>query len=79
MTAQEPSSIQLRDVTSQTGITFTHTDGSSGQRYIVESVCCGLALLDYDGDGDVDIYFSQWLTIGRRPNGSSTAKCPLPK
>ncbi len=64
MTAQEPSSIQLRDVTSQTGITFTHTDGSSGQRYIVESVSCGLALLDYDGDGDVDIYFLNGAPLG---------------
>ena len=33
-------SILLRDVTRETGITFVHTDGSSGRRYIVESVCC---------------------------------------
>jgi enediyne biosynthesis protein E4 len=51
------SPIQLRDVTRETGIAFVHTDGSSGHRYIVETVSCGLALLDYDGDGDVDIYF----------------------
>ncbi|MCZ7639950.1 MAG: CRTAC1 family protein [Verrucomicrobia bacterium] len=49
--------IQLRDVTRETGITFRHTDGSSGRRYIVETVSCGLATFDYDGDGDVDIYF----------------------
>lgn len=49
--------IVLHDVTSETGIDFIHTDGSSGQRYIVESVASGLALFDYDGDGDVDIYF----------------------
>jgi len=55
--AETPSPIQLRDVTRQTGITFVHTDGSSGRRYIVESVSCGLATFDYDGDGDVDIYF----------------------
>ena len=50
-------SIALRDVTGETGITFRHTDGSSGQRYIVESVSSGLALFDYDRDGYVDIYF----------------------
>ena len=49
--------IVFRDVTAQTGITFRHTDGSSGRRYIVETVTAGLATFDYDGDGDVDIYF----------------------
>jgi hypothetical protein len=49
--------IRFVDVTEQTGITFKHTDGSSGNRYIVESVSAGLALFDYDGDKDIDIYF----------------------
>jgi hypothetical protein len=49
--------IHLSDVTDQTGITFRHTDGSSGRRYIVETVASGLALFDYDGDGNVDLYF----------------------
>ncbi len=49
--------IQLRDVTAHTGITFQHTDGSNGNYYIVESVSSGLALFDFDGDGDIDIYF----------------------
>jgi len=58
LTASESACpILLRDVTRQTGVDFVHTDGSSGRRYIVETVCCGLALLDYDGDGDVDLYF----------------------
>ena len=50
-------SIVFRDVTKETGITFRHTDGSSGKRYLVESVASGMALFDYDTDGDVDIYF----------------------
>ncbi len=49
--------ITLRDVTAETGIAFQHTDGSGGRRYIIETVCCGLALFDYDRDGDVDVYF----------------------
>jgi len=49
--------IMFSDVTRETGISFRHCDGSSGQRYIVESVSSGLALLDYDRDGDIDIYF----------------------
>jgi len=49
--------IQLTDVSRQSGISFVHTDGSSGQRYIVETVTAGLALFDYDNDGDIDIYF----------------------
>lgn len=49
--------IQLRDVTRQTGISFIHTDGHSGQYYIVETITAGIALLDYDGDGLIDIYF----------------------
>ncbi len=57
--AQPPDQprIELTDVTAQTGITFRHTDGGSGHRYIVESVVAGLALFDYDKDGLIDIYF----------------------
>ncbi|MHC4741212.1 MAG: FG-GAP repeat domain-containing protein, partial [Planctomycetota bacterium] len=55
--AAADSGIVLNDVTKQTGIMFEHTDGSSGEYYIVETVSAGLALFDYDNDGDVDIYF----------------------
>ncbi|MBL7153499.1 MAG: CRTAC1 family protein [Phycisphaerae bacterium] len=49
--------ITLRDVTKETGITFTHTDGGGGELYVMEPMTGGLALFDYDRDGDVDIYF----------------------
>jgi enediyne biosynthesis protein E4 len=51
-----PAPITLIDVSGQTGITFRHTDGAYGQRYIMETVTAGLALFDYDGDGLIDIY-----------------------
>ena len=55
--AASPGPIQLCDVTRETGITFKHTDGSSGRRYIVEAMSAGLALFDYNADGRIDIYF----------------------
>ena len=57
--APEPRAcpIQFRDVTLEAGITFVHTDGSGGKRYIVETVASGLATFDYDNDGLIDIYF----------------------
>lgn len=70
--AQVP--ICLRDVTPQTGITFRHTDGSSGRRYIVETVSAGLASFDYDGDGRIDIYFPNGTPLlGTRADQPSPA------
>ncbi len=55
--AEAQCPIQLHEVTEETGIDFRHYDGSSGRRYLIEAVSAGLALFDYDGDGDEDIYF----------------------
>ncbi|MHB8901479.1 MAG: CRTAC1 family protein, partial [Thermoguttaceae bacterium] len=41
----------------ESGIRFRHNDGGSGEGYIVEGVVGGLALLDFDNDGLIDIYF----------------------
>ena len=49
--------IVLRDVTGKSGISFKHTDGSSGEQYIVETITAGVALFDYNQDGYVDVYF----------------------
>jgi hypothetical protein len=48
---------RLRDITASTGIHFEHLS-SPELRYIVESMSGGVALLDYDGDGWLDIYFT---------------------
>ena len=52
---QSAAEIILEDRTDHSGITFVHSDGSSGKRYIVETVASGLATFDYDQDGWIDI------------------------
>lgn len=72
--ASAQSPIQLHDVTAETGVTFRHTDGSSGMRYIMESMSAGLATFDYDGDGLVDIYF-----LNGRPLKRTKLEGPPPR
>jgi hypothetical protein len=52
------------------GLDFTHVNGMSGRRYIAEIVAPGVALIDYDNDGDLDVYAVQGQAL--RPNHAST-------
>jgi enediyne biosynthesis protein E4 len=56
-TPAPPRPPALIDITASTGIHFEHL-ASPEQKYIVESMSGGVALLDYDGDGWLDIYFT---------------------
>jgi hypothetical protein len=53
---------QLIDITDSTGIKFEHLS-SSDKKYIVESMGGGVALIDYDRDGLLDIYFTNSPTV----------------
>jgi len=44
------------DATERSGLSFEHFNGMSGELYFPEMMGSGVALLDYDGDGDVDVY-----------------------
>ena len=48
---------ELVDITASTGIHFDHVS-SPEQKFIVESMSAGVALIDYDHDGLPDIYFT---------------------
>ena len=71
ITSPLPSPIpQLVDITAQTGIHFEHLS-SPEQKYIVESMSGGVALLDYDGDGWLDIYFTNAPSVSMALSGKS--------
>ncbi len=59
--------IQLIDVTQSSGVTFVHNDGSSGQYLLPETMGGGLALFDYDGDGLIDILFTNGCSLESSP------------
>ncbi len=49
----------FREVAVETGLDFRHFNGASGAFYQPEVFGPGVALLDYDNDGDLDIYLLQ--------------------
>lgn len=53
---------QLVDITASTGIRFDHLS-SPEQKFIVESMSGGVALIDYDRDGWPDIYFTNAQSV----------------
>jgi enediyne biosynthesis protein E4 len=59
---------QLIDITASTGIHFEHLS-SPEQKFIVESMSGGVALIDYDGDGWLDIYFTGAPSVAMQLEG----------
>lgn len=59
---------KLVDITASTGIHFNHLS-SPEQKYIVESMSGGVALLDFDGDGWLDIYFTNAPSVSMAQAG----------
>jgi len=59
--------IEFLDVTSDAGITFHH-HSSPEKKYIVEVMSGGVALVDLDNDGWLDLYLLNSLTVETKDN-----------
>ena len=54
----------FRDVAADAGVDFTYRNGMAGEFYFPEIMGGGAALLDFDGDGLLDLYLVQGGAIG---------------
>lgn len=48
---------RFRDITTEAGITFVHTNGAYGDKLLPETMGGGVAFLDFDNDGAPDLLF----------------------
>jgi enediyne biosynthesis protein E4 len=61
--------VRFTDVSGPAGIKFAHNAGKTGKKYLPETMGSGVAFLDADGDGWVDILLvnsKDWTPRGRR-------------
>jgi enediyne biosynthesis protein E4 len=70
MSAAEPLFVES---SASTGLVFTHVNGATGRYYLPEMMGAGVALFDYDNDGDLDVFLVQSGAI----DGSSPPGCRL--
>src|SRR5688500_8704625 len=57
-----PARVLFTDVTRASGITFEHTLAAE-KKFILESMSGGVALIDFDRDGRLDVYLVNAPTV----------------
>jgi hypothetical protein len=68
--------VQFTDATQALGVRFTQENSATSNKYLIETMGGGVALLDYDNDGRLDLFFTNGARLadpmpdGARPDKS---------
>lgn len=65
--AKPEAPIQFVDVAETAGLHFKHWNGASPEKYVLETMGSGVAFLDYNNDGLLDIYLVDGGTVPGHP------------
>jgi enediyne biosynthesis protein E4 len=60
-----PIAARFVESAADVGLKFSHVSGASGQYYMAEVMGSGVALFDYDNDGDLDVFLIQGGPLAR--------------
>jgi hypothetical protein len=74
--AAAPPDVQFTDISKAVGIDFKHENSATANKYLIETMGGGVAMLDYDRDRRLDLFFTNGANIedpmsdGRLPDKS---------
>jgi hypothetical protein len=54
--AAAPKPVAFENIAAAAGVTFTHINGASADKYLVETMGSGALFFDYDNDGWIDLF-----------------------
>jgi hypothetical protein len=71
--------IRFAEVSGALGVSFKHQNSATSNKYLIETMGGGVAVLDYDNDGRLDLFFTNGAKLedpmpaGRQPDKSQPA------